>query len=54
MSRLRQAVNARSRERVPPGQAFTTKFPMLHMGDTPAFDPRTRTLKKANAPRCYS
>jgi DMSO/TMAO reductase YedYZ molybdopterin-dependent catalytic subunit len=42
---LRQAVNPMSRERVPPGQTLTTKFPVLHVGDPPAFDPRTWTLK---------
>jgi DMSO/TMAO reductase YedYZ molybdopterin-dependent catalytic subunit len=30
---------------VPPGQTLTTKFPVLHVGDPPAFDPRTWTLK---------
>jgi hypothetical protein len=51
MSWLRQAVNPTSRVRVPPGQALTTKFPVLHVGDPPAFHPRTWTPKKANATR---
>jgi DMSO/TMAO reductase YedYZ molybdopterin-dependent catalytic subunit len=45
MSWPRQAVNPTSRERVPAGQTLTTKFPVLHVGDPPAFDPRTWMLK---------
>lgn len=27
--------------RLPPGQSATLKWPVLHLGDTPAFDPKT-------------
>lgn len=29
------------RDRVPPGQTVTAKFPVLHVGSVPQFDPRT-------------
>ncbi|HPO59868.1 MAG TPA: sulfite oxidase-like oxidoreductase, partial [Anaerolineaceae bacterium] len=28
-------------DRVPPGQALTSKFPVLHYGPIPRFDPET-------------
>ena len=31
--------------RVPPGQALTTKWPVLTYGRTPRFDPRTWTFR---------
>jgi DMSO/TMAO reductase YedYZ molybdopterin-dependent catalytic subunit len=45
MSRLHKPVNTSSRERVPPGQTLTTKFPVLHVGTPPAFNPQRWTLK---------
>ena len=45
MSRLRQAVSALPRHRVPPGQILTTKFPVLHVGNPPVFNPQTWTFK---------
>lgn len=42
---LRQSVSVSSRARVPPGQTLTTKFPVLHVGHPPGFDPKTWTLK---------
>ncbi len=31
----------RDRERVPPGQYLTEKWPVLHYGTVPRFDPKT-------------
>lgn len=45
MSWLHTPVSMTSRERVPPGQALTTKFPILHVSDPPVFHPHTWTLK---------
>jgi DMSO/TMAO reductase YedYZ molybdopterin-dependent catalytic subunit len=45
MSRQRQPTSSSSHERVPPGQTLTTKFPVLHVGDPPVFNPQTWTLK---------
>jgi DMSO/TMAO reductase YedYZ molybdopterin-dependent catalytic subunit len=45
MSWLRKSVSLPSRERMPPGQTHTTKFPVLHVGTPPAFKPHTWTLK---------
>jgi DMSO/TMAO reductase YedYZ molybdopterin-dependent catalytic subunit len=45
MSWLRKPVSMPSRDRVPPGQTLTTKFPVLHVGHPPVFDPKTWTLK---------
>jgi DMSO/TMAO reductase YedYZ molybdopterin-dependent catalytic subunit len=44
MSWRRPPVSEPSRERLPPGQTLTTKFPVLHVGRPPFFDPRTWTL----------
>jgi DMSO/TMAO reductase YedYZ molybdopterin-dependent catalytic subunit len=49
MNGLRQPVSLTPLERVPPGQALTTKFPVLHVGDPSAFDPRTWTLRVVGA-----
>lgn len=35
----------RSEGRLPPGQALTQKFPVLHYGPIPAFDPTTWTFR---------
>ncbi len=41
-SNRRQAENAMKREgRLPPGQSLTQKFPVLHYGPVPPFDPAT-------------
>ncbi len=45
MSWLRKPVSVPSRDHVPPGQTLTTKFPVLHIGHPPVFDPKTWTLK---------
>ena len=42
---LRTPVSMAFRDRVPPGQTLTTKFPVLHVGHPPVFDPKTWTLK---------
>ncbi len=34
---------------IPPGQSLTTKFPVLHVGDVPRFDPTTWRLKISGA-----
>src|SRR2546430_13959877 len=45
MSWLHKPVSTTSRERVPPGQALTTKFPILHVSDPPVFHPHSWMLK---------
>ena len=45
MSGLRKTVSTTPRDRVPPGQTLTTKFPILHVSDPPVFRPHTWTLK---------
>jgi DMSO/TMAO reductase YedYZ molybdopterin-dependent catalytic subunit len=45
MSWSHKPVSPPSRERVPPGQTHTTKFPVLHVGTPPVFNPRLWTLK---------
>jgi DMSO/TMAO reductase YedYZ molybdopterin-dependent catalytic subunit len=45
MSWSRQPVNEPARDRVPPGQTVTTKFPVLHVGNPPVFNAKTWTLK---------
>ena len=47
MSWLSEPVSTTSRERVPPGQTLTTKFPVLHVGNPPVFNPQTWTFKAA-------
>ena len=42
---LRKPVSLTPRGRVPPSQALTPKFPVLHVGDPPALDPRRWTPK---------
>jgi DMSO/TMAO reductase YedYZ molybdopterin-dependent catalytic subunit len=44
MSWRRKPVSAPSEERLPPGQTLTTKFPVLHVGSPPVFDPQQWTL----------
>ena len=38
-------------DRLPPGQYFTERFPVLHVGDVPAFDPATWDLRLFGAVR---
>lgn len=45
MSWLRKPVSMPPQERVPPGQTLTTKFPVLHVGNPPVFNPQTWTFK---------
>jgi DMSO/TMAO reductase YedYZ molybdopterin-dependent catalytic subunit len=45
MSWLQKPERARSRERVPPGQTLTTKFPILHVSEPPVLSPHTWMLK---------
>jgi DMSO/TMAO reductase YedYZ molybdopterin-dependent catalytic subunit len=45
MKWLRKPVSDASRDRVPPGQTVTTKFPVLHVGNPPIFNATTWTLK---------
>jgi DMSO/TMAO reductase YedYZ molybdopterin-dependent catalytic subunit len=45
MSWRQKPESARSRERVPPGQTPTTKFPILHVSEPPVFSPHTWMLK---------
>jgi DMSO/TMAO reductase YedYZ molybdopterin-dependent catalytic subunit len=44
MCSLQIPEHERSRERVPPGQTLTTKFPILHVGEPPGFNPQTWRL----------
>ncbi|GAP13002.1 sulfite oxidase [Longilinea arvoryzae] len=39
--RKEDELKARSQKRLPPGQALTNKFPVLHYGPVPAFNPAT-------------
>jgi DMSO/TMAO reductase YedYZ molybdopterin-dependent catalytic subunit len=43
--RKEDEVNYRKEGRLPPGQAMTKKFPVLHYGPVPRFDPATWTFK---------
>ena len=36
---------SQERDRLPPGQVRTAKFPILHLGDIPPFDPKTWRLR---------
>jgi DMSO/TMAO reductase YedYZ molybdopterin-dependent catalytic subunit len=45
MSWLRKQGSGPARDRVPPGQTLTTKFPILHVGDPPVFNAKTWTLQ---------
>jgi DMSO/TMAO reductase YedYZ molybdopterin-dependent catalytic subunit len=47
MNWLRKPVSPPSRERVPPGQTLTPKFPVLHVGNPPVFNPQTWTFEVA-------
>jgi DMSO/TMAO reductase YedYZ molybdopterin-dependent catalytic subunit len=39
--RRKEEERLRNENRLPPGQALTTKFPVLHYGPVPSFDPAT-------------
>jgi DMSO/TMAO reductase YedYZ molybdopterin-dependent catalytic subunit len=43
--RKEDEVNYRKEGRLPPGQAITKKFPVLHYGPVPRFDAATWTFK---------
>jgi DMSO/TMAO reductase YedYZ molybdopterin-dependent catalytic subunit len=43
--RKEDEANYRKEGRLPPGQAMTKKFPVLHYGPVPRFDPATWTFK---------
>jgi len=43
--RRREEERTRDEGRLPPGQALTVKFPVLHYGPVPPFDPHTWTLR---------
>jgi len=43
--RRREEMRIRDEGRLPPGQALTVKFPVLHYGPVPPFDPHTWTLR---------
>jgi DMSO/TMAO reductase YedYZ molybdopterin-dependent catalytic subunit len=45
MSRRKEEERIRSEGRLPPGQALTQKFPVLHYGPIPRFDPATWDLR---------
>lgn len=42
---LRQWIEGKARKRVPAGQHVVTKFPVLHVGPVPPFEPATWSLK---------
>ena len=42
---ITQGVSVMKRDRVPPGQRVTDRFPVLHYGTVPRFDPATWTLR---------
>jgi DMSO/TMAO reductase YedYZ molybdopterin-dependent catalytic subunit len=44
MSWSRRSFGESAGDRVPPGQTLTTKFPVLHVGHPPVFNPQTWTL----------
>jgi DMSO/TMAO reductase YedYZ molybdopterin-dependent catalytic subunit len=43
--RKEDEINYRKEGRMPPGQAMTKKFPVLHYGPVPRFDPESWTFK---------
>lgn len=45
LARRRQQDDVKSSGRLPPGQSLTNKFPVLHVGPTPRFDPKTWDLR---------
>ncbi len=44
-SRRENEENARRMNRLPPGQSLTEKFPVLHVGEIPPFNPQTWTFR---------
>ncbi len=44
-SRRENEENARRANRLPPGQSLTEKFPVLHVGAIPPFNPETWTFR---------
>ena len=45
MNRRKKEESVRSEGRLPPGQSLTQKFPVLHYGPIPHFNPATWTLE---------
>jgi len=45
MSRFHKPESPSPHTRLPPGQTLTTKFPVLHVGTPPTFDPQQWTLR---------
>ncbi len=45
LARLRQRKSGQERDRLPPGQKLTQKFPVLDLGTHPPFDPATWTFR---------
>ena len=45
IEQLREKIDPRERQRVPPGQFITGGWPVLHYGGVPHFDPRTWDFK---------
>lgn len=45
ISRRREEYEMKAAGRMPPGQSLTQKFPVLHYGAVPAFDPTTWDLR---------
>jgi DMSO/TMAO reductase YedYZ molybdopterin-dependent catalytic subunit len=41
LDRRKEEERVRAEGRLPPGQSLTQKFPVLHYGPVPRFDPRT-------------
>ena len=55
--RRKEEKNLKSEGRLPPGQALTVKFPVLHYGPVPAFDPATwdfRVWGEVEQERCWT
>ncbi len=44
-SRRENEEDARRKNRLPPGQSLTEKFPVLHVGEIPPFNPETWTFR---------
>jgi DMSO/TMAO reductase YedYZ molybdopterin-dependent catalytic subunit len=45
LGRRQEEARVKSEGRLPPGQSLTQKFPVLHYGPTPGFDPATWDLR---------
>jgi DMSO/TMAO reductase YedYZ molybdopterin-dependent catalytic subunit len=54
MGWLCKPVSMPSRDRVPPGQTLTTRFPVLHADHPPEFDPKIWTLTSVSDFHCVT